>query len=98
MERFHRERVPEDQRTPSARTEIGQPIPGEEAFAAADEIAPVGCHGFEKGVWASRHMPVDKNLAIRVHAAEVQGTGLPIDATVNLMVFRVKAHGGLLLS
>jgi hypothetical protein len=41
---------------------------------------------------------VDKNLAIRVHAAEVQGTGMPIDATVNLMVFRVKAHGGLLLS
>jgi len=92
MDRFHLERVPEDKRNPFARTEVGQPIPGEEAFDADDEIGPVGCHGFEKRFWASRHIPVDKNLAILVQDAEVHGAGMQIDATVKLVLFRVESH------
>jgi hypothetical protein len=67
---FPIERVPEDTRHPCARTEVGQPRPGEEAFDADDESGPVGCHGLETRFWASRHMPVDKTLAILVQDAE----------------------------
>jgi hypothetical protein len=70
MERFPVERVPADTRNPFARTEVGQPLAGEEAFDADDASGPVGCHGVEKRFWASRHMPVDKPLAILVQDAE----------------------------
>jgi hypothetical protein len=92
MDRFHLERVSKDKRNPFARTELGQPIPGHEAFDADDEIGPVGRHGFEKRFWASRHIPVDKNLAILVQDAEVYGAGMQIDATVKVVLLRVESH------
>jgi hypothetical protein len=97
-DRLHLARVPEDQRNSCARPEVGQPIPGEEAFDADDELGPLGCHGVAKRCWASRHMPVDKTRAILVQEAEVHGAGLQLEATVNVGLFRVESHCGLLLS
>lgn len=97
-DRFHSARVPEDHRHPCARTEVGQPRPGEEAFDADDESGPLGCHGVEKRFWASRPSPVDKHLALLVQDAEVHGAGMQIDATVQLGLCRRESHGDLLLS
>jgi hypothetical protein len=66
MDRLHRERVAEHKRNPFARTEVGQPIPGEETFDADDQIGPVGRDGLQKRLWASGHVPMEQHLSIPV--------------------------------
>ena len=92
MDGFHGERVPEDKRHAFAGTQIGQPVPGKDAFHTDDQVLPVGGDGFEKGGWASGHIPVHKDFPILVQDAEVHGTGMQINAAVELVLLRIEAH------
>src|ERR1700752_3611067 len=82
MDGFHVERVPEDKRNPFAGTQIGQPVPSEDTFDTDNQISPVGCNGFEKWFGASRHVPVQHDLAVLTQDTAVHGAGMQIDAAV----------------
>jgi hypothetical protein len=76
MDRLHRERVAEHKRNPFARTEISQPIPGEETFDADDQSCAVGRDGLQKRCWASGHVPVEQNLSTLVEDTEVHAASM----------------------
>jgi hypothetical protein len=76
---------------PLLRTEISQPVPGEDTFAADDHILPVGCNGLEKGFGGCLHSPVDKNLRIPIQNTDVHGPGVQVNATVKLVLCGVEA-------
>ncbi len=77
---------------PFAGTEVGQPVPGEDAFDTDDQVLPVGRNGLEKRLWACGHIPVHKDLSILVQDAEVHGAGMQVDAAVKLVLFGVESH------
>jgi hypothetical protein len=72
-----------------ASAEVGQPIPGQEAFDADDQLGPVGRNGLEKWLWARRHVSVHQHLPIPVEETEVHGAGMQVDATITLVLFGV---------
>ena len=92
MDGFHREGMSKDKGNAFAGAEVGQPVPGEDAFDADDQIVPVGRDGLEKWLWAGWHIPVHQNLAILVQDTEVHGAGVQVDATVKLVLFGVESH------
>ena len=66
MDRLHGEGMTEDKRNSLAGTQVGQPVPGEDAFDTDDQIRPVGRDGLEKWLWAGWHIPVHQDLPLPV--------------------------------
>jgi hypothetical protein len=79
-----------------ATTEIGEPVPGEDALDADHEIFAVRVNGGEEVVGAALHVLVKQDLPVSVHNAEVHGLGVKIDPAVMLVVLGVESHGSLL--
>jgi hypothetical protein len=96
MDGFHIEGMPEDKRQPLAGAQVSEPLPGEEAFDADDQIRPIGRNRLEKGLWPRWHITMDHDLSILVEDAQGHSAGMQVNATVKLMLFRVEAHGELL--
>jgi hypothetical protein len=63
---LHRERVAQDERNTLAGAQVGQPVPGKNAFDTDDQISPVGGNGVEEWFWASGHVAVEQNLSLLV--------------------------------
>jgi hypothetical protein len=71
--------------------EVGEPIPGEEAFDANDEVLPVGGNGLEKWLRCCLHIPVQKDLSAAVEDTDVHGPSVQVDATVKLVRRRIES-------
>jgi len=84
--------MPEDKRDPFLGTQVSQPVPGEEAFDTDDQLLPIGHNGFEKGIWAGRHIVVHQDLPIPIYDAEVHRASVQVDATIKLVLLGVEAH------
>jgi hypothetical protein len=91
MDGFPLERVPEDKRQPCAGAEIGEPLPREATFDTDNQIRSVRCNGLETWRRCGLHMPVQQDLSVLIQDAAVHGAGLPVDAAVKLVWFRVEA-------
>jgi hypothetical protein len=85
VNRLHVERGTQDEGKTFSGAEVGEPVPGEEAFDADDEIRPVGGHGFQKWVGGRLHIAVLTDLSLWVQDAEIQAAGVEIDATIKLV-------------
>jgi hypothetical protein len=68
--------MPKDKRHAFASAQVGEPVPGKDAFNADDQIGAVGRNGFEKRFRASRHVPMHEDLTILVQNTEVHGTSM----------------------
>jgi hypothetical protein len=84
--------MPQDESKPFARTQIRQPIPGEDAFDADYEAITGGRDGCETRCGASRHVAVHQHLALLVQDTEVQGAGMEIDAAGKWVLLGVESH------
>jgi hypothetical protein len=71
---------------------VGEPVPGEDAFDADDEILPVGGNGLQKCFGCRLHIPGLKDLTILVQDAEIHAAGVEIDATLKLVLLGVESH------
>jgi hypothetical protein len=89
---FHVQRMPEDKRHPCACTQIGQPVPREDACDTDDHVGSIRCDSVEKRFWASWHVPVHQNLTILVQDTQVHGAGMQIDAAVQWVLLGVESH------
>jgi hypothetical protein len=89
---FHGQGMAEDKRDILLGTQIGEPVPGKNTLHRDNHILPIGCHGLEKRLWASFHVPVQQELALLREDAHIHGAGMQVDATVCFGLFRVKAH------
>src|SRR5262245_16664502 len=92
MDGLHIQRMPEDKRNAFARAQVGEPVPGEDAFDTDDQVLPIGRNGLEKRFWASRHVPMHQDLALLIQDTEVHGAGMQINAAVKLVLLRIEAH------
>jgi hypothetical protein len=58
MDGFHLEGVSQDEGKALQSAEIGEPIPGEEAFNGDDPSVTIGGHGLEEGFGSGLHIAV----------------------------------------
>jgi hypothetical protein len=94
---LHVEGVAENEGDVVLSTQVGEPVPAEDALGADDEVSPVGRDGFEKELGVRREITVEELLAaLVVEDAQVHGASVQIDAAVVSMLIREEAHGSLL--
>ena len=79
-----------------ASTQVGDPVPGEHALDADDEIVAIGRDGFEEVLRSGPEVLVEPDFAIAVEDAQVHGLGVQVDPAVMLVGVDVELHGSLL--
>jgi hypothetical protein len=72
--------------------EIGEPIPGEDAFNGNDNVLSIWSNGFEKDLRVCFDIPVKYDLSFLVEDAEIHRPGMQIDAAVKFVLLGVKSH------
>jgi hypothetical protein len=92
MDRLHVEGMTQHEGNPLLRTEISQPVPGEDTFDTDDDIPAIGGDGLEQRFWGGWHVTVNENFPGLVQDAKVHGAGVQVDATVKLVLLGVKSH------
>src|SRR6266545_3524565 len=73
--------------------EVGEPVPGEHAFDADDEVLAEGSDGSEESVRAAGEVDIGDDSAGGVEDAEVHGPGVQVDASVEAVLAVVETHG-----
>jgi hypothetical protein len=77
-----------------AGTEVGEPVPGEHALGGDDQSGAEGRQRFEQSGGFAGDFLVEHLLAGVVEDAQVQGSGMQIDAAVELVRLIVETHHG----
>jgi hypothetical protein len=96
MDGLHVQRVAEHEGDSLARTQVGEPVPGEDALDPDHEVFAVRGHRLQEGLGAAAQVLVQEHLAFAVEEAEVHGLGVQIDSAVVRVAGRVESHGSLL--
>jgi hypothetical protein len=76
MDGFHLEGVPKDEGNALFRAEVGEPIPGEEAFNSDDQAVTIGSNGLEKGFGSGFHISVQQDFTVVTQDANVHRTSM----------------------
>jgi hypothetical protein len=92
MDGLHVEGMTQHEGNPLLRTEISQPVPGEETFDTDDNILAIGGDGLEKRFRGCWHIAVDQSLPSLVQDTEVHGAGVQVDTTIKPMRLGVESH------
>jgi hypothetical protein len=82
---FHVEGVSQDAGYPLLGAKVGQPVPGEHAFDADHESLSRGRHGLEERFGGRLQMAMPQDLTGLIHDANVDGAGVPVNATGELL-------------
>jgi hypothetical protein len=88
----HVQGVAQDEGDVFVVTQIGKPVPAEQALAADDEVVAVRGDGLVEGVGIGGQVLVEDDLAALVEDAQVHGVGVQIDAAVESVRLLVEAH------
>jgi len=90
---LHGQGVPEDEGDALNFAEVGEPVPGEHALAADDEVFAEGLDGVEEGVGLGGQIAFEDGLALVREDVHEHGSGMQIDAGVELVWLVVVRHG-----
>jgi hypothetical protein len=93
---FHIQGVAEDERDVVLVAEIGDPVPGEEAFDANDDVSAEGGEEIEEALWLGGDLRLADDVAGLVQDADGEQSGMEVNAAVELMLTVVESHGFLL--
>jgi hypothetical protein len=74
-------------------TEVGKPVPVEDAFRRYDQVVTEGLNGLEEASTVAGEVLVEQNVALGVQNAQIKGAGVKIDPAVMLMLSGIEAHG-----
>jgi hypothetical protein len=74
--------MPEDEREALVGTQVHEPAPGEHARDCHAETRSIWGQSFQEGRRVGLHVVVHEHLAALVEDADVQGTGVSVDAAV----------------
>ena len=94
MDGFHVQSMSESEGDGTVATEIGDPVPGKDAFDADDDIGSIGQNDVLEAFWRSSHILVEYDIAIIVHDTDVHRPCVKVDSDVKLVVFFVESHKG----
>ena len=89
---FHVQRVAEHEGDPLAGAEIGEPVPGEDAFHRDDQVLTVGLDGPQEDPRIAANVLVKEDLPSLVENAQIHGSGVQVDAAVVLVLPGVESH------
>jgi hypothetical protein len=78
--------------------EVCEPVPTEHTLSTYNDVFSVSLDGREEGIWLCGQVAVEQDLASLVEDTDVHGPGVEIDTAVELMLFGIESHWGLLLS
>lgn len=92
VDSLHVQRVAEDEANLLARTQIGEPIPGEDTFHADDDIFPVGGDNCQQRFWRRGQVALHHDTTGLIQNAHIHGTCVQIDAAVILVLLGVEFH------
>jgi hypothetical protein len=95
---FHIESVPQDKGDTVHRTEISQPIRGEEAFHRDDDVHSIRFDQTQKLLGTGFEIPVHLDGPSLVNDTHVHRPGMEVDTTIVLVLFGIESYEGLLLS
>ena len=98
VDRFHVERMSEREGDRFVFTQIGEPIPGEHAFAADDQALAKRRHGVEEHLGVGGQIAGEDGGAAVVEDVGEHAPGVQIDAAVECVGLVVKTHDDLLES
>ena len=73
--------------------QVADPVPGEQALDADDDIGPVRREGVEEDALVGRDFRLTDDLPCLVEDADSQEPGMQIDAGVELVLLGVEIHG-----
>jgi hypothetical protein len=76
MDGFHLEGVAKDEGEARVGPEVGEPVPGAEAFHGPDPTVPIGGHGLEEGLRSGFQVAVQHDVAIMTQDANVHASGM----------------------
>ena len=84
--------MPQDKRDTFVGTEVGEPVPGEQALDGDDNPRSIRGHGLQEGLRGGFHMAVHQDLAVLVEDANVHRPGVQVDAAVQWGLSGVQSH------
>jgi hypothetical protein len=73
--------------------QVGEPVAGEQAFDADDDVWAEGGDGSEESVGMAREVAIEDDGALGVEDTQVHGPGVQVDAGVESVLSVVEAHG-----
>ena len=93
MDGPHVESMAENEGNSVLGTEVGEPVPVEDALRRHDQVLPVGSDGFEEAGPVAGEVLVKQDVALGVQNAQIEGAGVKVDPAVMLMLLGIEAHG-----
>ena len=78
MDGLHVESVAEDEGDGVLGTEVGEPVPAEDALAGYDQVLPVGFDGFEEAFSVAGKVLVKQDVALGVQDAQIESAGVKV--------------------
>ena len=97
VDRFHVQRVTEDERDSLLGTHVGDPVPGEDALDRHHDVCSIGVDRLQQMLAVSGQVAVQDDRACLVDDADVHAPCMQIDPAIVLVLARVEVHRGLLL-
>jgi hypothetical protein len=82
---FHGEGMAQDTGEFLVSAEIGEPIPGAQAFDRDDQPRTIGGNGLEERFRSGFHGAVPHDFTVVAHDADVHGTRMQVDTAVTLV-------------
>jgi hypothetical protein len=73
--------------------QIADPVPGEQALDADDDVGPIGREGLEEDFLVGRNGGPAGDLSGVIEDADGEQPGMEVDAGVELVLFDVEVHG-----
>jgi hypothetical protein len=90
---LHVEGVTQDEGDVVFGAEVADPVPGEEALDADDDIGAERSQGVEEDLFAGRNFRLSDDIAALVEDADGEEPGMEVDAAVELVLPVVEIHG-----
>jgi hypothetical protein len=92
VDRFHVQRMTQDKRDILLGAQIGEPIPGKDAFHGNRHLFSVRGDRFKEQLRGTRHLSVQQDLALGIQDTDVHRSGMQIDSAVVSVLLSVKSH------
>ncbi len=92
VDRFHVQRVTEDEGNPLASAEVGEPVSGKDALHRHYQVVAIRRDDSQKVLGGGRAVPMDADLAFRIQHADVHPPSVQIDPTVVSVLRGVEPH------
>jgi hypothetical protein len=96
VDRFHVESVAEDEGDVLFATQVGDPVPAEQALDGDGQVLSVGSKGLQQRLSVTGELTMNEDLALLVQDADIEAAGVEVDTTVVNMLSGVESHRGLL--